>query len=824
MDSTSNNPSTASTVDKKDSQHSYVKKPPPLSLRLASQDSTVTGPMSASSDQRTPPIAALAVATLPIDAKKIGHRRVDEQTGQVTYKKKTTSDLMHSIQLGIGQSVGRLTSKPTRDVLMQDFSVVENINFPENGSNQTPAHRVGDFSFKTYAPIAFRYFRELFGIQSDDFLISLTSLPLTELSNPGASGSVFFITEDDEFIIKTVQHKEADFLQKLLPGYYMNLNQNPRTLLPKFYGLYCLQTGGKNIRLLVMNNLLPSAIINSEKYDLKGSTYKRKASKHELSKSAPTYKDLDFKERNGEGILLESETYDALMKTIKRDCRVLESFKIMDYSLLMCMFNVDDAKKQKNSEAESVNKPVTPLREQPSTSNAGAAAGVAIPGLITRGRSTKQRLAQFSTAMESIQADADPVELEDEDIPPGGIPARNSKGQRLLLYCGIIDILQSYRFRKKLEHGFKSIVHDGDTISVHRPSYYSQRFQSFFEKDVFKKIVSLHHIKKAPALQQLQPGHTSSAMRSPSKKKSASRQRSVTDPAGATDSPVSPASDGALLHRNKPDLIPRFSSSKEGVSQLSESSRTFDPQWSGTTMSSTVGFNSSKSTMSTVMHSYSETQSKEPLNEIREQLPPQNDDPLPPYSEQPPTIITTDYSGGARSKQYASKTTLEVGAHPGQSKSAPSLLGEQSEMKSALRRDIPDKDCKKGVRFSASQSDEEDEAETDLLTRAHGVQTVASLSEDEYRPLKPLVADIPLTKPSPVDPDEVELNLKSDLTSPVLNNGHPISSEKTTSNGTSPLRDDHNSSLKELATGVEVSSSEIDMNTSLTNSNKASEH
>lgn len=26
---------------------------------------------------------------------------------------------------------------------------------------------------------------------------------------------------DDEFIIKTVQHKEAEFLQKLLPGYYM---------------------------------------------------------------------------------------------------------------------------------------------------------------------------------------------------------------------------------------------------------------------------------------------------------------------------------------------------------------------------------------------------------------------------------------------------------------------------------------------------------------------------------------------------------------------------------------------------------------------------
>lgn len=45
--------------------------------------------------------------------------------------------------------------------------------------------------------------------------------PLIELSNPGASSSWFYLTSDDEFIIKTVQHKEAEFLQKLLPGYYM---------------------------------------------------------------------------------------------------------------------------------------------------------------------------------------------------------------------------------------------------------------------------------------------------------------------------------------------------------------------------------------------------------------------------------------------------------------------------------------------------------------------------------------------------------------------------------------------------------------------------
>lgn len=134
--------------------------------------------------------------------------------------------------------------------------------FSSEGSNLTPAHHFPDFRLKTYAPLAFRYFRELFGIKPDDYLVSVETLkdsqilfiiviqysvvevsiklnaklkelhrssfqysicnePLIELSNPGASSSWFYLTSDDEFIIKTVQHKEAEFLQKLLPGYYM---------------------------------------------------------------------------------------------------------------------------------------------------------------------------------------------------------------------------------------------------------------------------------------------------------------------------------------------------------------------------------------------------------------------------------------------------------------------------------------------------------------------------------------------------------------------------------------------------------------------------
>lgn len=45
------------------------------------------------------------------------------------------------------------------------------------GSNLTPAHHYPDFRFKTYAPVAFRYFRELFGIRPDDYLVSYTFSP-----------------------------------------------------------------------------------------------------------------------------------------------------------------------------------------------------------------------------------------------------------------------------------------------------------------------------------------------------------------------------------------------------------------------------------------------------------------------------------------------------------------------------------------------------------------------------------------------------------------------------------------------------------------------
>ncbi|XP_053717465.1 phosphatidylinositol 4-phosphate 5-kinase type-1 alpha-like isoform X1 [Synchiropus splendidus] len=406
----------------------------------------------------------------------IGHRGIDP-TGETTYKKTTSSALKGAIQLGITHTVGSLSQKPDRDVLLQDFEVVESIFFPNEGSNLTPAHHYGDFRFKTYAPMAFRYFREMFGIRPDDYMCSLCSESLIELSNPGASGSLFYVSSDDEFIIKTVQHKEAEFLQTLLPGYFMNLNQNKRTLLPKFYGLYCVQAGGKNIRIAVMNNLLPNAVRMHLKFDLKGSTYKRRASAKERSKALPTFKDLDFMQNIPDGLILDADKYNAVCKTIQRDCLVLQSFKIMDYSLLVGIHNLDQA-----------------CREQVGEEAVAGAAAMARP---------QGQKSLYSTALEAIQAESDTVGSPDTEDKTGGIPAKNSKGERLLVYMGIIDILQSYRLVKKLEHSWKSLFHDGDTVSVHRPSFYADRFQRFMCYTVFKRVA----FKTSPSKKRRAVGH-----------------------------------------------------------------------------------------------------------------------------------------------------------------------------------------------------------------------------------------------------------------------------------------------------------------------------
>lgn len=378
--------------------------------------------------------------------------------------------IMKSIQMGLEYSLTKgIGSTVECDLLFKDFNTVEVTVFKCN--------KVGDdlkpFKFKSYAPVAFRHFRTKFGIEQDDYLTSFCNSPLRELSNPGASGSMFFITRDDEFIMKTINHGERKFLSDLLPGYLMNLNQNPYTLLPKFFGFYCYKVGKNYHRFVAMNNFIPSDIKMHQKYDLKGSTYKRFASKTEKQKISPTYKDVDFKEHHPNGIFLEPATHKLLIKTINRDCRVLESFRIMDYSLLLGVHNKEFFEQEE--------KELRANRLHENVEN-GTDTALKISSTLSQTAETDKDVSVDNLMTVDIDlANARNYSDKDFILSRNGIPATSGKGEKLLLFIGIVDILENYGAKKKLELRVKSLLNDKRTISTQKPSFYASRFLNFIE-------------------------------------------------------------------------------------------------------------------------------------------------------------------------------------------------------------------------------------------------------------------------------------------------------------------------------------------------------
>ena len=80
--------------------------------------------------------------------------------------------------------------------------------------------------------------------------VELGCRALRLLASPGKSGSAFFLSDDDRFLIKTVQQEEMRLLLDLIPKYYRHVETNPGTLLTRFHGLHMVKpVGGAKSRV-----------------------------------------------------------------------------------------------------------------------------------------------------------------------------------------------------------------------------------------------------------------------------------------------------------------------------------------------------------------------------------------------------------------------------------------------------------------------------------------------------------------------------------------------------------------------------------------------
>ncbi len=210
------------------------------------------------------------------------------------------------------------------------------------GNELTPSAKY-DFKFKDYAPWVFRHLRAIFRLDPADYLMSLTSkYILSELGSPGKSGSFFYFSRDYKYIIKTIHHSEHKFLRRVLKDYYTHVQENPNTLLSQFYGLHRVKIPyGRKIHFVVMNNLFPPHRDIHRTFDLKGSTVGRDFTEEDLAKNPrATLKDLNWIRRNMH-LEFGPTKSQAFIEQLKKDVKLLERLKIMDYSLLVGIHDLE---------------------------------------------------------------------------------------------------------------------------------------------------------------------------------------------------------------------------------------------------------------------------------------------------------------------------------------------------------------------------------------------------------------------------------------------------------------------------------------------------
>jgi len=287
--------------------------------------------------------------------------------------------------------------------------------------------------FVDFAPIVFKYIRNcICGISDESYNRSI--IPKDKLAQrnvldakygEGKSGAFFYFSWDSRYLVKTIKKFEVEVMLNTLKQYVEYLEKNPNTILSRVVGLHSIRLYGLTKYFLVSENVFLSQLKPSEVYDLKGSWVNR-YTKYSIQ-SGKTLKDGDLKRF----IVLNKNTREQLINQLTSDSQFLSRCNIMDYSLLLGIYHIKMAPNNEDNDGYDKNE-----------------------------------------------------EYKEDKINnyAGGIRAEVIEGPGIY-YMGIIDTLQVYNFRKKMETFLKTYIlrDDGNGISCVEPKYYQTRFMNYIK-------------------------------------------------------------------------------------------------------------------------------------------------------------------------------------------------------------------------------------------------------------------------------------------------------------------------------------------------------
>lgn len=324
--------------------------------------------------------------------------------------------------------------------------------------------------FIDYCPHTFQTIREHFGIDTNQYIQSLSSTTKERLSE-GASGAFMFFSADQQLIVKSMSDEESAFLRSIAAEYASFLLTNPDSLLTRFYGCHAIRLYGNTFNFVVMANLFSTEKVIHRRYDIKGSWVNRSA-KHPSKGKSVTCRHCNAKfvfgstdaetcrarvGRHEPNVILKDndltakvrldpkvaeDLYDQLVK----DANFLSRLGIMDYSLLLGVHNV-----------EYMVNPDQDIDTSMSYSSTMSQPNSGLSHRIGRGKKQRQGLPRLAT----------------------GTRRANTVVGPSVYYFGLIDILQTWNMDKKLERFAKTrlLGKDRDGLSALPPTAYCDRFK-----------------------------------------------------------------------------------------------------------------------------------------------------------------------------------------------------------------------------------------------------------------------------------------------------------------------------------------------------------
>ncbi|RLN71659.1 hypothetical protein BBJ28_00020609 [Nothophytophthora sp. Chile5] len=409
----------------------------------------------------------------------------------------------------------------------ESYTQIEELILENRNDNRSHGPRSDGVVFKDFAPHVFRRLRELAKVSSASYRNSLQQTTKERVSE-GKSGAFFYFTEDRKYVVKTLTSEELKFLLSILPKYYTFMTQHPDTFMTRFFGCHGLTMYGKTVFFVVMQSVFATSLQIHERFDLKGSWVGRLEGRKPTGTVATCkFCSADYMVggshdqrcdvRRGEGNLrhqydqvgkdlnwnrhmaLPFITARAVAQQLTLDSDFLCSINCIDYSLLVGIhhrsFNVSHY-----SSADSFDPPPYGHRESCSSvgSNASRSHSCSRSRRSSSGASSNGGAYNFSSNPSFVRDRSSSIGSRNSRACccSSGVNSSSASGKQFhrptnggmsvdevhgpgVYYLGLIDMLQQWNFRKRVEHFVRVYVlmQDRHGISVVSPRQYAERFQ-----------------------------------------------------------------------------------------------------------------------------------------------------------------------------------------------------------------------------------------------------------------------------------------------------------------------------------------------------------